>query len=88
MLWTLMAGLLLGWIVSGVVGTNRETGPLAYLIAGFVGAWSGGLLPVLMAHEASFGINFHLGQFVLGLLGAGILIALYHALSGHRTIIH
>ncbi|MDQ3814156.1 MAG: GlsB/YeaQ/YmgE family stress response membrane protein [Armatimonadota bacterium] len=88
MLWAIVAGLLLGWIVSLVIGGNRETGPLADLVAGVVGAWIGGLLPALVGESAGFGWGFHPVQFIFGVIGAAVLIALYNVLSGHRTLTH
>jgi uncharacterized membrane protein YeaQ/YmgE (transglycosylase-associated protein family) len=78
---TVLAGALIGWLASMVMGTNRQMGALANVIAGLVGAWVGGMLSRLLGLGA-YGAGFHPLAIVFGVIGACIVIAIYRAVTG------
>jgi uncharacterized membrane protein YeaQ/YmgE (transglycosylase-associated protein family) len=43
-LWSLIVGGLIGWIAGMITGRDVPGGTIGNIIAGFVGAWLGGLI--------------------------------------------
>ena len=72
----IIAGAIIGWIASTVMGTNARQGTLLDIIVGVVGAFIAGLVLTPM-----FGIstinqnNFSLPALLVSLVGAIILLA-------------
>jgi len=72
----LIAGAIIGWLASRIMGTNGQQGTLLDIIVGIVGAFIAGL--VLTPY---FGIttinqnNFSLPALLVSLVGAIILLA-------------
>ncbi len=83
-LW-LIAGAVIGYIASRIMGTNSQQGLLLDIVVGVVGAFLAGwfLTPV-------FGIttinqnNFSLPALLVSLLGAVLLLAIVKLLTGRR----
>ncbi|MDF2439067.1 MAG: hypothetical protein JWN98_51 [Abditibacteriota bacterium] len=82
---TILAGALIGWIASKIMGTDASMGALANIIAGIVGSAIGGLI---FSGGRNFGSpGFNLGQIIVGIIGACIVIAIMKAISGRgRTV--
>lgn len=72
----IIAGAIIGWIASMVMGTNGQQGTLLDIVVGVVGAFIAGLVLTPM-----FGIstinqsNFSLPALLVSLLGAVLLLA-------------
>jgi uncharacterized membrane protein YeaQ/YmgE (transglycosylase-associated protein family) len=79
---TILAGAVIGWIASKIMGTDAQMGAIANIIAGIVGAAIGGL--ILSGGAATGSAGFSIPQFAVGILGACILIAIVKAITGGR----
>ena len=76
----LVAGGVVGWLASYIMRTGPQTGIVANVVLGVVGAalgnWLGGVLGL-----GAFGT---LGRFLVALLGALVLIGVLKALKIYR----
>ena len=71
---TIVLGALIGWIASIIMKTNASMGAIANIIAGIVGSAIGGFI---------FGTAHGLvGQIVVGVIGACILIGIVKLITG------
>jgi uncharacterized membrane protein YeaQ/YmgE (transglycosylase-associated protein family) len=70
-------GALVGWIASLIMGTDAQQGALMNIIVGIVGAVLGGWLMNSFGQTGVTGFN--LWSFLVSLLGAIILIAVFRA---------
>ena len=73
---TIVLGALIGWIASMIMKTNASMGALANIIAGIVGSAIGGFL---------FGSHGLVGQIIVGVIGACILIGIVKLVTGRGT---
>lgn len=72
----IIAGAIIGWIASKVMGTNAQQGTLLDIIVGVVGAFIAGLvLTPLFGISTINQNNFSLPALLVSLLGAVILLA-------------
>lgn len=90
MIITILAGAVIGWLASIVMGTNASMGALANIICGLLGAAVGGWISTMMFGVGTGGAGFSFEQLLFGVLGACIVIAIVKALTGggSRTITH
>ena len=79
---TILAGALIGWIASKIMGTDAQMGALANIIAGIVGSAIGGF--IMSGGRATGSAGFSIGQFIVGIIGACILIGVVKLLFGRR----
>ena len=78
-LWIII-GALAGWIGSKIMGTDARQGALANIIIGVIGAVVGGFITrAVMGDNA--GNNGLIASFVVALVGACIVIAIWKAVS-------
>jgi uncharacterized membrane protein YeaQ/YmgE (transglycosylase-associated protein family) len=78
-LWIII-GALAGWIGSKIMGTDAKQGALANIIIGVIGAVVGGFITrAVMGDNA--GNNGLIASFVVALVGACIVIAIWKAIS-------
>jgi uncharacterized membrane protein YeaQ/YmgE (transglycosylase-associated protein family) len=78
-LWIII-GALAGWIGSKIMGTDAKQGGLANIIIGIIGAVVGGFITrAVMGDNA--GNNGLIASFVVALVGACIVIAIWKAIS-------
>ena len=82
-----LAGAVIGWIASMIMGTNERMGAMANIVAGLIGAAVGRFIAPLVGFEPK-GTDFSLGGLLFGILGACILIAIVKALTGPKTLTH
>ncbi|MDQ3814155.1 MAG: GlsB/YeaQ/YmgE family stress response membrane protein [Armatimonadota bacterium] len=82
-----LAGAVIGWIASMIMGTNERMGAMANIVAGLIGAAIGRFIAPLVGFERQ-GTDFSLGGLVFGILGACILIAIVKALTGPKRLTH
>lgn len=72
----IIAGAIIGWIASMVMGTNGRQGTLLDIVVGVVGAFIAGLvLTPLFGISTINQSNFSLPALLVSLLGAVILLA-------------
>ena len=80
--WILL-GLIAGFIASKVVNKTGE-GVILDIVLGIVGAIVGGFL---FAQFGAAGITgFNLYSMVVAVIGAIVVLLIYHAISGRRSI--
>jgi uncharacterized membrane protein YeaQ/YmgE (transglycosylase-associated protein family) len=79
----ILFGLLAGLVARAVTPGRQKIGCLPTLAVGLVGALIGGLIGnVVFGHKVHFG--WHLGPFVLAVLGAIVLLLALEAVAGRR----
>jgi uncharacterized membrane protein YeaQ/YmgE (transglycosylase-associated protein family) len=79
----LLFGLLAGFVARAVTPGRQKIGCLPTLAVGLVGAFFGGLIGnVVLGHKVHFG--WHLGPFLLAVVGAVVLLLALEAVAGRR----
>jgi len=76
-------GLIAGWIASKIVNKQGE-GCFLNIALGIVGAVVGGALFSLLGEHIFW--HFNLKSMFIAVLGAVIVLFLYHAATGRRTL--
>jgi uncharacterized membrane protein YeaQ/YmgE (transglycosylase-associated protein family) len=76
----IIIGALAGWIGSKLMGTDARQGGLANIIVGVIGAVLGGFLTRVLFGDLR-GNNGLIASFLVALVGACIVIALWKAIS-------
>ena len=79
----LVVGLIAGWIGSMLVNRGGE-GLFLDIVLGVVGAIVGGFLFNLVGHTGVTGINLY--SIFVAVIGAVVVLALYHAVVGRRSL--
>ena len=77
----ILAGALIGWIASMIMGTNASMGAIANIIVGLIGAVIGRFVAGLIG-LAPQGTNFSIGGLIFGIIGACILIGILKLVMG------
>lgn len=79
----LLFGLVAGLVARALTPGRQAIGCLATMLVGIVGAFVGGLIgDVVLGHRVRFG--WHLGPFVLAVVGAVVLLLALEAVQGRR----
>ena len=76
-------GLIAGWIASKIVNKRGE-GCFLNIALGIVGAVVGGALFTVLGTPVFW--QFSLKSMVIAVLGAIVVLFLYHAVTGRRTL--
>ncbi len=79
----LVLGLIAGFIASKLVNKAGE-GVILDIVLGIVGAVVGGFLFTAFGAAPVTGLNIY--SLVVAVVGAIVVLAIYHALMGRRTI--
>ena len=79
----LILGLIAGFIASKVVN-KTGVGLVLDIVLGIVGALVGGFLFSLIGAEPVSGINIY--SIIVAVIGAIVVLGVYHAVTGRRTI--
>ena len=79
--WIVLGGLA-GWVASMITGTSARQGLLGNIIAGIIGAFVGGFVFNFFGGAGVTGFNF--GSFLVALVGAVIVLAIWKAITGGR----
>ncbi len=81
----LIAGAVIGWAASQLMGTSRRQGLLLDIVVGVVGAFVAGwfITPLLGIGTINEG-NFSLPALVVSLFGAVVLLAVVGLFRGRR----
>jgi uncharacterized membrane protein YeaQ/YmgE (transglycosylase-associated protein family) len=81
----LIAGAIIGYIASRIMGTNSQQGLLLDIVVGVVGAvLAGWFLTPLFGISTINQSNFSLPALLVSLLGAIILLAIIKLFTGRR----
>ena len=80
----ILAGAVIGWLASKIMGTDASMGAMANIIVGLIGAVIGRFVAQLIGF-APQGTNFSFGGLIFGVLGACILLAILKAISGRKV---
>lgn len=79
----LVFGLLAGLVARALTPGRQAIGCLPTLAVGLVGALLGGVIgQVVLGHKVRFG--WHLGPFLLAVVGAVVLLLALESLAGRR----
>jgi uncharacterized membrane protein YeaQ/YmgE (transglycosylase-associated protein family) len=76
-------GLITGWIASKIVNKQGE-GCFLNIALGLVGAVVGGAIFSALGDHVFF--QFSLGSMFVAIIGAVVVLFLYHALTGERGL--
>jgi uncharacterized membrane protein YeaQ/YmgE (transglycosylase-associated protein family) len=76
----IVVGALAGWIAESIMKSNH--GLLTNIIVGIVGAVAGNFLLMLIFGATLGGV---MGQLIVGVIGACLLIAIFRLVTGRRT---
>ncbi|MBS0471154.1 MAG: GlsB/YeaQ/YmgE family stress response membrane protein [Proteobacteria bacterium] len=79
----LFFGAITGWLASLIVN-NRGEGCIVNIALGLVGSLVGGLIFRAISDFDVFGFNFT--SMIVSILGAVIVLFLWHAVTGRRTL--
>jgi uncharacterized membrane protein YeaQ/YmgE (transglycosylase-associated protein family) len=79
----LILGLIAGFIASKIVNKSGE-GVVLDIVLGVVGAMVGGFLFSFLGAAPVTGLNIY--SVIVAVIGSIVVLALYHALAGRRTI--
>jgi uncharacterized membrane protein YeaQ/YmgE (transglycosylase-associated protein family) len=79
----LVLGLIAGFIASKIVNKRGE-GFLVDIVLGIVGALVGGFLFAAFGAVGVTGFNFY--SMLVAIIGAIVVLILYHAVFGRRTL--
>ena len=79
--WIVVGGLA-GWVASIITKTNASQGLLGNIVAGVVGGLVGGFVFGLLGGSGFTGFN--LWSFLVALVGAIIVLALWKAVTGRK----
>ena len=77
---SLIVGGIIGWLASMVMKTNSQMGMIANIVVGIIGSGLGGWIFTLLGLGATGGV----GQIIMGVVGAAVLIALLRALGIYK----
>jgi len=81
----LLFGLLAGLVARALTPGRQAIGCLATMAVGVVGALLGGVIGnVVLGHKVHFG--WHLGPFLLAVVGAVVLLLLLETIAGRRRM--
>lgn len=83
---------IIAWIVLGAIAgivaeklTGSRTGIVVATVVGIVGALLGGFLAKVLFNVHSLNSFFNLSTWVTAIVGAVILLAVVHAVTGSRS---
>ncbi|MBS0639483.1 MAG: GlsB/YeaQ/YmgE family stress response membrane protein [Acetobacteraceae bacterium] len=79
----LILGLIAGFIASKIVNKTGE-GVVLDIVLGIVGAIVGGFVFSFFGAEPVTGFNIY--SMIVAIIGAIIVLVIYHAVAGRRTI--
>jgi uncharacterized membrane protein YeaQ/YmgE (transglycosylase-associated protein family) len=74
----LIFGALAGWVASLIMGTNQRQGCIMNIIVGVAGAFVGGFI-MQLATGRGIAVGFDLGSFLIAVVGAIVLLAIFGA---------
>jgi uncharacterized membrane protein YeaQ/YmgE (transglycosylase-associated protein family) len=79
----IVLGLIAGFIASNIVNKSGE-GFFLDIVLGIVGAFVGGFIFTALGGHGVTGFNLY--SMVVAVIGAIVVLVLYHAIMGRRTL--
>jgi uncharacterized membrane protein YeaQ/YmgE (transglycosylase-associated protein family) len=79
----IVLGLISGFIASKIVNKQGE-GCILDTVLGIVGALVGGFIFSALGHQKVTGFNLY--SFIVAIVGAVVVLILYHAITGRRSL--
>lgn len=76
-------GLITGFVASRIVGAEGQ-GCIINIVLGLIGALVGGMLFSALGERVFW--RFSLGSMFVAIIGAVVVLVIYHAVTGRRTI--
>jgi uncharacterized membrane protein YeaQ/YmgE (transglycosylase-associated protein family) len=80
----LILGLIAGFIASKIVNKSGA-GVIIDIVLGIVGAFVGGFLFTFFGAAPVTGLNIY--SIIVAIIGAIVVLAIYHAIAGRRTTV-
>lgn len=77
-------GLLAGWVAKLIMPGSDPQGCIITMVIGVLGAVIGGFIGSALGFGAVTGFN--LKSFLIAVVGAVLLLALYHLIRGRRRV--
>jgi uncharacterized membrane protein YeaQ/YmgE (transglycosylase-associated protein family) len=81
----IVLGLLAGLIANLLIPGRRTEGLIVTCIIGIVGALLGGWVASKVFHVHSLNGFFHLSTWITAIIGAAVLLLIFHLFSSRRT---
>jgi uncharacterized membrane protein YeaQ/YmgE (transglycosylase-associated protein family) len=81
----IVLGLLAGLIANLLIPGRRSQGLILTCIIGIVGALLGGWVASKVFHVHSLNGFFHLSTWITAIVGAAVLLLIFHLFSSRRT---
>lgn len=78
-LWIIFGGIV-GWVGSLIMGTSGQQGILLNIVVGIIGAVLGGYIMNFFGESGVSGFNLH--SFLVALVGAVVLLAVFKLIRG------
>jgi len=86
-LWTIIVGALIGALARLVMPGRQPVGFIVTILLGIVGSFLGSWITTQFGYHNANG-GFAILPFVVGIVVAAILIAIYLAITGRRDRVH
>jgi uncharacterized membrane protein YeaQ/YmgE (transglycosylase-associated protein family) len=81
----IVLGLLAGLLANLLIPGKRQQGLILTCIIGIVGALLGGWIASKIFHVHSLNGFFHLSTWITAIVGAAILLLIYHLVTSRRS---
>ncbi|MFN8032532.1 MAG: GlsB/YeaQ/YmgE family stress response membrane protein [Mycobacterium sp.] len=86
-LWTIIVGAVIGALARLVMPGRQPVGVIVTILLGIVGSFLGSWVTTQFGYHNANG-GFAILPFVVGIVVAAILIAIYLAITGRRDRVH
>ena len=86
-LWTIIVGAVIGALARLVMPGRQPVGVIVTILLGIVGSFLGSWITTQFGYHNANG-GFAVLPFVVGIVVAAILIAIYLAITGRRDRVH
>ena len=81
----IVLGLIAGLIANLLIPGRRQQGLIVTCIIGIVGALLGGWVASKIFHVHSLNGFFHLSTWITAIVGAAVLLLIFHLFTSRRT---
>jgi uncharacterized membrane protein YeaQ/YmgE (transglycosylase-associated protein family) len=81
----IVLGLLAGLLANLLIPGKRQQGLLLTCVIGIVGALLGGWVASKVFHVHSLNGFFHLSTWITAIVGAAVLLLIYHLVTSRRA---
>jgi uncharacterized membrane protein YeaQ/YmgE (transglycosylase-associated protein family) len=81
----IVLGLIAGLIANLLIPGKRQQGLIITCVIGIVGALLGGWVASKVFHVHSLNGFFHLSTWITAIIGAAVLLLIYHLVTSRQT---